>query len=271
MTAARRLAALETSLTPTRRVLAWLDEAHAFGSLDAYVDSLLDQPPEAFPLNRLTREAAGATRKTLRGKSAEVVDAAVRKTLRATVFRFELVLRINVVGHDMLDREQLLQLAFAGQLGTLVSADRRQRRGDPEHVRRIAQCRQVMIDRVNELLAAEQARAIAEERYLDRHPALFPETAATWGERVHEMQKLAVLADGLAEHDGAPLLDWPDPEAVSAQVDALVADLVEPARSTALDKLDEGRQALAIATGWLRAKRSSAAPGIVDLLPSDRL
>jgi hypothetical protein len=35
----------------------------------------------------------------------------------------------------------------------------------------------------------------------------------------------------------------------------LVADLVEPARSTALDTLDEGRQALAIATGWLRSKR----------------
>jgi hypothetical protein len=34
----------------------------------------------------------------------------------------------------------------------------------------------------------------------------------------------------------------------------LVADLVEPARSTALDKLDEGRQALAIATDWLHSK-----------------
>ena len=34
----------------------------------------------------------------------------------------------------------------------------------------------------------------------------------------------------------------------------LLAALVEPARSTALDKLDEGRQALTIATGWLRSK-----------------
>lgn len=45
MTLARRLAALETSLTPTARILAWLEEAHAFRSLDAYVNSLLDQPP----------------------------------------------------------------------------------------------------------------------------------------------------------------------------------------------------------------------------------
>ena len=33
-----------------------------------------------------------------------------------------------------------------------------------------------------------------------------------------------------------------------------LADLVEPARSTTLDKLDEGRQALTIATNWLRTK-----------------
>jgi hypothetical protein len=34
----------------------------------------------------------------------------------------------------------------------------------------------------------------------------------------------------------------------------LLAGLVDPARSTALDKLDEGRQARTIATSWLRAK-----------------
>lgn len=34
----------------------------------------------------------------------------------------------------------------------------------------------------------------------------------------------------------------------------LVADFVEPARATALEKLDEGRQALTIATGWLHSK-----------------
>jgi hypothetical protein len=33
-----------------------------------------------------------------------------------------------------------------------------------------------------------------------------------------------------------------------------VADLVEPAKAAALDKLDEGQRALGIATGWLRAK-----------------
>ena len=33
-----------------------------------------------------------------------------------------------------------------------------------------------------------------------------------------------------------------------------MADLVEPAKSTALEKLDKGHQALTIAMGWLLAK-----------------
>jgi hypothetical protein len=33
-----------------------------------------------------------------------------------------------------------------------------------------------------------------------------------------------------------------------------VADLVEPAKTTALEKLDEGRQAQGIAVVWLRPK-----------------
>jgi len=104
----RRLAKVEASLSPTQRVLAWLDEVHSFGTLSASVDSLLDQEPDAFPINRLAREAGGATRTTLWGKPAAVVDAAVRKALRSTIFRFDLVMRINVVAHEMIDREELL-------------------------------------------------------------------------------------------------------------------------------------------------------------------
>ena len=43
-------------------------------------------------------------------------------------------------------------------------------------------------------------------------------------------------------------------EALSRRTTELVADLVEPAKADALDKLDEGQRALGIATGWLRAK-----------------
>jgi hypothetical protein len=45
-----------------------------------------------------------------------------------------------------------------------------------------------------------------------------------------------------------------DPDALNARAGELVADLVEPAKSEALDKCGEGRQALDIAAGWVRTK-----------------
>lgn len=262
MTVTRRLAVLETSLTPTQRVLAWLDEAQAFGDVNIYVDSLLDQPGEAFPINRLARDAANATRTALRGKPAEVVDGAVRKALRETIFRFELVMRINVVSHEMIDRELLLYTVFAGQLALLASDERTERRSDSAHLRRLTQCRDFTAQRVIELLAAAAARSIAEARYLDGHVALFPDGGQAWVECLRLAQELAVMADRLAELDGVPPVAPMDPDGVATRAAVLVADLIEPARSTALDKLDEGRQALTIATGWLRSKRQprTAAP-----------
>jgi hypothetical protein len=40
-----------------------------------------------------------------------------------------------------------------------------------------------------------------------------------------------------------------------------MADLVEPAKADALDKLGEGRQSLGIAAGWVRAKLTQVAAG----------
>jgi hypothetical protein len=51
-------------------------------------------------------------------------------------------------------------------------------------------------------------------------------------------------------------VDW---HPLDADPPAQSPDLIEPARSTAIDKLDEGRQALVLATGWLRSKRSAEA------------
>jgi hypothetical protein len=62
------------------------------------------------------------------------------------------------------------------------------------------------------------------------------------------------MAVRLAELDGVPSAAEPDPEVVSDRTTELVADLVEPAKADALEKLGEGRQALGIASGWVRAK-----------------
>ena len=46
----------------------------------------------------------------------------------------------------------------------------------------------------------------------------------------------------------------PDPDAVAACVNALIADLVEQAKLTALEQFGEWRRALGIATAWLPRK-----------------
>jgi hypothetical protein len=93
-----------------------------------------------------------------------------------------------------------------------------------------------------------------ETRYLAGNTALFPDEVTAWDEQLRNTKMLAAVACRLAELDGVPPAEPPDPEAMSVRVTELVADLVEPAKTTALEKLGEGEQAQRIAIGWLRPK-----------------
>ena len=191
---------------------------------------------------------------SVRGKRPEVVDAAVRSALRETVFRFELVLRINVTTHDLLDREALIDAALSAHLALLASEGRAARRADDTYLERLTTLRDLLTLRVSELRAAHGARASVEERYLAGHTALFPDAVRAAAAQLKGTEALADQAVRLAELDGVPAAEPADPDAISARVTELVADLVEPAKSTALEKLGESDRARTIATGWLRAK-----------------
>src|ERR1035437_4364181 len=130
MTLTRRITAIETSLSPTQLVLRWLDEAHALGDLESYVRSQLAEPSAEGPLDRLARAAATGARGSLRGKRAEIIDAAIRSALRETVFRFDLVMRILVTTHDLLDREGLIEAALSAHIALLTTEGRAMRRRD---------------------------------------------------------------------------------------------------------------------------------------------
>jgi hypothetical protein len=260
MTLARRVAAVETSLSPTQLVLRWLAEAHAFGDIESYVASLLTAEPPVAPLDRLAREAVHGARTNMRGKRPEVVDAAVRSALRETVFRFELVMRINVTAHELLDRESLIETIFASQLALLLCDQSKKGLAHESHLHRLRQCRDLTLLRVNELLATREARSTAEARYLEGHSALFPDVASAFDEQLRRSQELAVMAMHLAELDGLAPAEPDDPDAVRVRASQLVADLVEPAKSMALEKLGEGRPALDIANAWVRSRIASAGP-----------
>jgi hypothetical protein len=254
VTAERRLRAVEASLTPTQLVLRWLDEAHAFGDLESYVRSQLAEPSAEGPLDRLAREAAAGARASLRGKRPEIVDAAVRTALRETVFRFDLVMRILVTTHDLVEREGLIEAALSAHLALLTTEGRERGGRDTRYPERFATLRGLLLFRLAELRAAQEAREAVEARYLAGHTALFPDAVAAWAEQLRNSETLADVAVRLAALDGVPPAEPPDPEAASARVTELVADLVEPAKTTALEKLGEGEQAQRIAMGWLRPK-----------------
>jgi hypothetical protein len=254
MTLERRVTKLEESLSPSQLVLRWLADAHAFGDIEPYVASLLSHVQPVAPLDRLAREAVQGARTGMRGKRPELVDAAVRSALRETVFRYELVLRINVTTHELLDREVLLQAVFASQLAMLLSDGSLNGLADGTHQSRLEQCRRLTLLRVDELLASQEARSSVEARYLDDHAVLFPNVAAAFEKQLRSSQEVALTAYRAAELDGVEPAPPEDPDALTVRAAELVADLVEPAKAEALDKCGEGRQAFDIAAGWVRAK-----------------
>ena len=76
MTAERRLAKLEGALSPKAATLLWLEEAHQFDSLPAYVAWLIDQPISVAPLDRVPALARAGALEAMRGQPREAVRMA---------------------------------------------------------------------------------------------------------------------------------------------------------------------------------------------------
>jgi hypothetical protein len=256
MTLARRLAQVEASLTPTELVLRWLAEAHAHDTFDAYRRALMEGDPDKLPMDRLAREAEEGVRARSRGKAREDVQAAVRRAVVETIFRAQLVLRINALTHEFIDREVLIDGALSAHLGLAVHA------GSGQPIDKapvgLVQVLDLLFARVAELHAFETARAAVEQKYLNRATALFPAAVREWAEQRTRSETLAVTAFRIAELDG---FDPPPPDdtaAFDARVAQLIADHVEPARSKAHHELGDGRRAVSLAVRWLRPKLANA-------------
>src|SRR3569833_827697 len=91
----RRLDVIETALTPREAMLAWMAEAHAFGSLQVYMASLKDAPDEAFPLLRLGRQMEASVRRSRQGQPRDQVWTAVRMAVRDAGFLYYLFSQCN--------------------------------------------------------------------------------------------------------------------------------------------------------------------------------
>ena len=257
-TADRRLAAVEASLGPTVRVVRGVVEAHAFGTFETWARASFAAGPDCLPLDRLAREAKTAVRSERRGTSAEA-EMAVHNAVLATVFRFQLVLRIIDVTDTALRMEMLACAALSANAA--LAFEKTVER--PASVTHLAALRDALFGRVAELHALEAARSGVEAEYLGGQTVLFPDAISAWTAQVHQSEQMAVMAMRMAELDGAPPLDetrYCEPD--EARVAACVADLVEPARIKALDELGDGRAAISRAIHWLgpKVRAGSAEP-----------
>src|SRR6266581_9595713 len=216
MTAERRLAALEASLSPTELVLRWLAEAHAYDDFKTYMEALFDRDPSDLPMDRLAREAQTSARSRSRGQPKDDIARAVRKALVETIFRAQLVLRINALTGEFIDREVLIDGALSAHLGLAVHV------GSGQPIDKgpvgLVQVRDVLFARVAELHAFETARATVERKHLDGATALFPAAVREWAEQRTWSETLAVTAFRIAELDGFDALPPDDEVAFDARV-----------------------------------------------------
>jgi hypothetical protein len=207
VTAERRLARVETSLSPTQLVLRWLDEAHRYDDFDAYSRAIFALGPEALPLDRLVREARASAEAGSRPGSREQRDQAIRAAIRQTVFLFHLVLRAIELAQAKFDREALMCTALSAHLGLVMADDDGTRHSVfPSRADGLNALRCAAVARVTELRALETARQRVETRYLGGHPALFPATVRTWTGQRERAEGLAAITLRLAELEGlAPM------------------------------------------------------------------
>jgi hypothetical protein len=196
----------------------------------------------------------------MKGKPRDEIDRASDQAVRETLFRFHLALRINVVSHDILEREELLAALFSTRIALLTAAPARKRDNEDDPTE-LEQLRDLIMLSSRGFRAVGAAREEVERRYLAGHPALFPDEATRWVEQVKTSESIEALAIRMATLDGVPDALLPPPDAFNDRVAHYVADFVEPAKVAALEDLDEGRQALGIATSWLRGKMQSAETG----------
>lgn len=266
MSAERRLARLEGTLTPKAATLLWLTEAHGFSTLRTYVAWLIDQPASAAPLVRVPEAAEGGVRAALRGEKHDAVERAVREAVRQAVFLVEFVIRLNTAAEEASRFEGLRYAALFWEMRALTAEAELEEGGEDRQGRRAiarhwAAWRAAVTDWLTDLATAEAARRLLEHRYLDGRGVLFPDLGRDWDTLRETGARLAALADTLPAlgddrsrrrglHDRSPR-----PTAVAGRAAAHAASLADAARAAALDLLGDTVGAVAIAEHRLRSEQ----------------
>jgi hypothetical protein len=186
----RRLDKLEGSLSPKEAVIHWLTEAHTYGSLPAYVESLIDQPDTAQPFIAVPAQVEKAVFESMRGQRSAFVKKVMREATGDTVFLLRLVIGLNVHVEETLRVERLRHAALYWWSRALEAAPgtKSDATVPPDWRRGVGTLR-------GTLTGTDEARAMLEVRYLDGHDCLFPKLATEW-------RGLCAVAEALTADEG---------------------------------------------------------------------
>ena len=168
-----RLQRIEVSLTPTQAAVLWLQEAHRFESMQAYVEWLAGHPETAYPLHRLHDLVVPAVEQAMKGADREACDQAIRAAVREVAFLFFVHQQANA---------RILSDWRAWHFGVaLLTHDPAQAGGaapqGQERDLRHEQWREHAANTLRELCALTEAMRVLGDRYFGGHAVLFPQAA----------------------------------------------------------------------------------------------
>ena len=124
MTTNRRVQKLEAGLTPKQAILLWIQEAHAFHSVEDYVSDLMNQPKSAWPMVRLPDQVEAKVRESLKGQPKEEINRAVRQAWRDVLLLFHLHQQANrVVSFELNHRRSRTLVLITGLKGMMREQD----------------------------------------------------------------------------------------------------------------------------------------------------
>jgi hypothetical protein len=265
---ARRVAAVETSLGPTELVLHILAEAQTFNSLEDYTRSIIDQPAEAAPLNRIAAGTEATIRASMKGASRDAVDAAVRRAIGDGFFTFLLVLHLNGAALEVARTEGLRASAAFYWMGCLLGGPREtdlSPKDWAEHKKEQARAwhswRAVVAGLLATVMVEDDAREQLEARYLGGQPSMLNDAERAWSSFAEMADRLWSIAEKLVpltraeerrlSKDGGRILDQ--------RVQERARKLADDARISTFDRLGENSRALAILERRLDRKGGDAA------------
>jgi len=255
MTAARRVAALESSLQPLDVVLRVLAEAQAYAGIDAYARAVAEEPVESAPMSRIGADTEASVRAAMKGKPREEVEAAVRRAVGDALFRFILFLRINTAALDIAEREGLRAAVCFYWMGCLLGGPRERDLEPGEWAAHQAEqsaawrlWRGVVASLVVVTLVEEDAREQLEARFLGGRPALLTESQADWDRFVELVDRLWSMSETLVplNTDEDEPVDGASRDALDERVTERVQRLADDARMSTFERIGDMPRAVAI-------------------------